>query len=1048
MRIALTREALIYTGLIAAAFALRFWALGARALHHDESIHAQWSWRLLQGDYTHSPIFHGPLYYNAQALFFFVFGASDYTARMSAATFGVILTALPLLLRRRLGPVGTVAAVAFIAFSPTLVYYSRFFREDIYMAAFILLMVASMWRYIDEGRERWLYLLAVGYFGSVLVKEGAFLVFAVFLVYMDIYIAAILGRRMLEARGLGGDRWRRFAMTFFLAPYAFAIAAFWPFLGKVRRRFDLGEDLPRVGDVLILLGTLSLPLLTPALNYYGLEKIGLIEKGRLNWERNLANGVSFSNGMLLVGLFYITTSAAALVGLQWKAKVWALSFGIGTLIYLTLMTSFWTNPDGLVSGPWGSLDYWIEQQGVSRGDQPWFYYYLLMPAYEFLPLILSLGGLWWSFVRGTPFSRFLVTWLVGMFLALSWGAEKMPWLNVHLALPAAVLAAWTVQRAWDAWRPRAIPLPRVALVLLSVALAWAGALALIAFLPAGPVYHLLRLAVFLSAAGLTVYAVRPYGRQAVPITLAVATIGALAFFSLRTMVMVSYTRGDVPQDMLIYTQSSPDIPRIKAQIDALAEASGKGFDLPIAVDSADSFAWPWAWYLRDYRRVGYIDFSNGVPSGDYDVLLVNQSNAGRVNDGLASGAGSILYGSPIKYPHRWWFDERYKAAMSIDGRTDCTASAGNCGPFRLATWKKIAGGVFSGRWLDDWFTYWRDHSADTTYGVTTGDRRCNSCGSVDAFAYFPANFDPATGTLSFEATKPPQPGADSEGRPQFGGYGFQAGQFLQPVDAETDAAGNLYVIDARARKLSKFDSRGNFLAAVDIRETPGDAGEEAQPWGLAIAPNGDVVVADTFGWRLRVFDKDLKPLRTIGRKPQPQAGKPPAPEELYGPRDVAVDASGNYWVTDGGHDRIVVFRPDGSVVATYGSEGSGPGQFNEPVGISIAEDGTVFVADMYNGRVAMLDSNGAWKGSFAVQGWGGQDVADKPYLEALPGGRVAVGWPAGNQVRIYERDGRLSGTVSGGAEGLSQPYGLVTTADGKLWVVEGGSGRLRQFQLP
>ncbi|MCC7363442.1 MAG: TIGR03663 family protein [Dehalococcoidia bacterium] len=1038
VRLAINWELAFYIAIFAAAFALRFWDLGARALHHDESIHAQWSWRLIQGEYEHSPIFHGPLYYHVQGLFFLVFGTSDYTSRMSAAVFGLAICALPLLMRRRLGPVGTFAAVAFIALSPTLVYYSRFFREDIYMAAFTLLMVASLWRYMDEGRERWLYLFAAGFVGSVLIKEGAFLTFAVFLVYLDIHLAADLGKRMLAARGLDGDPWRRAAMTFFLAPYAWVIAPLWPLLGSVRRRFDLDGELPRSGDLLILLGTFTLPLITPALRPYFLEKFGILDEDQLKWEGWLQNQVSRENALALIGLFAITTSVAAFAGLQWKPRLWTIAFAAGAAVYLTLMTFFWTNPDGVISGPWGSLDYWIEQHDVKRGGQPWHYYLVLFPSYEFLPMVVALGGIWWSTVRGTAFSRFLWIWIVGMFFALSWGGEKMPWLNVHLTVPACVLAAWTIQRAWDGWRDRP-GLHRIAMPLASVALMAAGALGVAVFLPGGTIYHLWRAIVVAGAAAVIVYAMRPYGRQAIAATVTVAAVGALAFFSVRTMVDVVYNRGDVPKDMLIYTQSSPDIPRIKSEIDALAEATGKGFDLPIAVDSADSFAWPWAWYLRDYRRVGYIDMSSGLPDGEYDVLLVNQSNSGKVSDDLAGGPGA-LYGSPTRYPHRWWFDESiYRSPLEEGGQA--------MGPLELRTWKEIGRGTFGGEWLDTWYTFWRDHDPDNIH-QTIGTLRCNSCGSVDAFVYFPASFDPVTGKLSAQAAEAPKPGADSEGRLTFGGYGFQDGQFIEPIDVEADAAGNLYVIDARTRRLQKFDGQGNYLASVDIREVPGSAAEESQPWGLAVAPNGTVVVADTFGWRVRTFDPDLKPLATIGKKPVPETGQPPKDDELYGPRDVAVDAQGNYWVTDGGHDRIVVFRPDGTVVRTIGSEGAGELQFNEPVGITIAGDGTVYVADMYNARVVVLASDGAWRGSFPVQGWGGQETTDKPYIEALPDGRLAAGWPGGNQVRLYDSAGVLVGSVDGGSDPLSRPYGLQTAPDAKLWVVEGGSGRLRLFSLP
>ena len=82
VRIALRWEVVAYVVIFGLAFALRFFDLGTRALHHDESIHAQWSWSLLQGTYKHSPIFHGPFYYHVQALVFFLFGANDYTSRV------------------------------------------------------------------------------------------------------------------------------------------------------------------------------------------------------------------------------------------------------------------------------------------------------------------------------------------------------------------------------------------------------------------------------------------------------------------------------------------------------------------------------------------------------------------------------------------------------------------------------------------------------------------------------------------------------------------------------------------------------------------------------------------------------------------------------------------------------------------------------------------------------------------------------------------------------------------------------------------------------
>jgi predicted membrane-bound mannosyltransferase len=1047
-RIAINWELAFYVAIFAAAFALRFWDLGARALHHDESIHAQWSWSLLQGNYHHSPIFHGPFYYHVQALVFLIFGASDYTARVSAAIFGCGIVALPLLLRRRLGPVGALAAVALLAFSPTIVYYSRFFREDIYLAFFTLLAVVAIWRYVDEGRTRWIFVFAAAFTGAVTTKEGAFLTIAVFLVYLDVWFASELARRSLAAREMP-EAWRRIALTAGLSLFATPIAAFWPFLGGLRERMDWDEELPRSADMLVLLGTLTLPLLTPLSRVYLLEPLHLVAKDRLKWETNLQSNIANRDAVALAGLFAVTVSISAFVGLQWKAKVWAIAFLCSALVYLTLMTSFWTNWDGLVSGPWGSLDYWITQQDVSRGDQPWFYYYMVMPMYEFVPLALCIGGLWWSTIRGDAFSRFLFVWLAGSWLLLSLASEKMPWNNVHIALPACILAAYTVNRAWRAWNPHP-HIPRVAALLISVAVVSLGALVAIAYLPTGPIYTVVRAVIFLAAVAIIAYAAWPFGRRAAPIVLVVAVVGAFSVFSVRTMVDASFTRGDVPKDMLIYTQTSPYLANVAHEIDQLAAASGKGYQMPIAVDSSDSFAWPWAWYLRDYKAVTYVDFTSGPPTGDFDVMLVNSTNLSKVNDQLAQQS-SGKFASPIKYPHRWWFDETYKNAISTGKDASgvplaCTAKVGNCGPFNPDTWQQIAHGIFDKGWLSTWFYFWRDHDPDQLQN-STGDLRCNSCGSVDAYAFFPADYDVAAGTISVKPQEPPKPGVDKAGRPMFGGTGFQPGQFSSPSDVEIDAQGNIYVIDSVTKKLQKFDANGNFLAAVDIRDNPQDNAEASQPWGLGIASNGDIAVADTFGWRIKVFDKDLKPTGVEFGKP-PDADKPPGDFTLFGPRDIAFDADGNMWVTDTGDARIQVYTARGQFVRSIGSRGAGPGQFDEPVGLSIASDGTVFVADMYNSRVEMLKPDGSFLGQFKVEGWGGRDVSDKPYLEALKDGRVAVGLPGKNTVAVYDRSGALQGTVTAPEDPLNRPYGIAETSDGKVWISEGGSGRLRLFTLP
>ena len=78
LEITLDGELAAYLAIVGLSFALHFWNLGARALHHDESLHATYSWYLYKGaGYKHDPLMHGPVLFHLTALMYFLFGVSD-----------------------------------------------------------------------------------------------------------------------------------------------------------------------------------------------------------------------------------------------------------------------------------------------------------------------------------------------------------------------------------------------------------------------------------------------------------------------------------------------------------------------------------------------------------------------------------------------------------------------------------------------------------------------------------------------------------------------------------------------------------------------------------------------------------------------------------------------------------------------------------------------------------------------------------------------------------------------------------------------------------
>ena len=71
-------------------------------------------------------------------------------------------------------------------------------------------------------------------------------------------------------------------------------------------------------------------------------------------------------------------------------QVWVNCVLIFLALFIPLYTSLFTNMAGLFTGSIGAITYWLSQQAVRRGDQPWFYYVLLLPLEEFLPLFFAL----------------------------------------------------------------------------------------------------------------------------------------------------------------------------------------------------------------------------------------------------------------------------------------------------------------------------------------------------------------------------------------------------------------------------------------------------------------------------------------------------------------------------------------------------------------------------------------------------------------------------------------------------------------------------------
>ena len=572
------------------ALVTRIAGLDARALHHDESLHATFAWYLVEGrGYAHDPLTHGPFQFHIVALSFLFFGDSDATARVPAALFGTALVLTPLLLRRTLGPGGTVAAAALFTVSPALMYYSRFTREDSYVALFLFLASVAVWRYIEEGRPRWVVTLAASLAFAFSTKETTYIYVAMLLIYLNGATAHRLFWHAHEGQRVTRTQWLR-GLT--AIPFAWLVVAFWEPLARGRARFGW-ERLPREGELLILVGTITLPLLAALVSIPAERLNGGPLTGDLEWRVRVVT----------VGLSMI---AAAWVGTGWRPGWWAIAVGVFLAITVPLFTTFGTNPRGIWGLPWNSLNYWLEQHSVHRGEQPPFYYLMMLPAYEMLVLVpAAVTAAWLIARRRDAFAIFVGWWFLGSLVAFSYAGEKMPWLTVHLAIPLAILAAYGLGRAL----PAAAKAARAG---HGHPLAWAGT------------------------------------------GLAVAAMLLLAAYTVDTDAGLNRRHPDTAVEPLIYVQTTPQLPPLAAEIRARM-ADGRA--TVVYVDNTDSLTWPWAWYLRNLN-VRYAD-GDFFRQGDLEPGAIYVLARSTLHDFAPSRRQA---GPPVYYLHRWWFvEDGYRA---------------------------------------------------------------------------------------------------------------------------------------------------------------------------------------------------------------------------------------------------------------------------------------------------------------------------------------------------------------------------------------------------
>lgn len=925
----------------------RLWMLGARVMSHDESLHVYYSWLLATGKgFVHNPMMHGAFLFESTALMDILFGANDFTSRLVPVILGTVIVILvPRLLKPWLGQVGTLATSFLLLISPFILYFSRYIRHDIPVITWSLLAVIAIFRYLENRSERDLILLAASLALMLGTMEISFIYLAIFATFFA-----------LQAIFKYGSSWKAW---------------------QTSSEFDL----------LIVITTLgaffSSPIALLALNplWNRITGTPFVELQSLSTQ-----GIEWATGStgIRLGILFIGfASSASIIGLWWNRNRWLKLAGLFLAISTLLFTTFLQNPSGIGTGFVGSLGYWLSQQEVARGSQPWYYYLIVFPLYEYLPVV---GGILatttFFFFRKSiavfqrPFLLFLVWWSAWILAGLSLAGEKMPWLSTHIAVPFILLTGWWIGRLIERFL-----IARRYLNKLKTLAGW--------------------------------------------ITLGVIVLLGIA--TIRTTIAANYINYDYTTEFIDYAHGAPGVKWVLDDIEAIANHTGTGKDLKIAYD--DQASWPMTWYLRDYRNAAYYAAEPNRQALDAPIVIAGPKNWNKVEAILGNRYHRFelirlwwpmedyknltwtrihnAFTDPLMRQALWdvFWNRDYRKYAEITGQSmNPPVSWPLQESMRIYIAKDIAQqmlrldiGSSMLEDLPDPVDAYLDLQRSVLPDQVIANASLNSPRGIatapDGSIYVAdtgnsriVRFDAHGNILAVWGSRTPD-----------GQVPASPGTFIEPWGIAVDSAGNVYVTDTWNHRIQKFDASGKFeWEQGSIGQSSNETSNLWGPRGIVIGADDHVYVTDTGNKRVLVFDTSGKFVQEFGTAGEGQLDEPVGiaadtrgniyvadtwnmrvvifspegqfistwpvqsweGESLDNKPYIAVDAQDRVYITDPERYRVIVFTSTGIPLASFGQYGSEEDAFGLPVGITLASNGRVWVADAGNNRLVEFN---IWK---------------------------------------------------------------------------------------
>lgn len=306
-----------------------------------------------------------------------------------------------------------------------------------------------------------------------------------------------------------------------------------------------------------------------------------------------------------------------------------------------------------------------------------------------------------------------------------------------------------------------------------------------------------------------------------------------------------------------------------------------------------------------------------------------------------------------------------------------------------------------------------------------------------------------------------------------------------PLGVAAAAGGVVYVTDTnnqRVRRIAADHSiatiAGNGTAGFAGDNASASGAQVAFPGGAAVDASGNLYFADTANHRVRkIAGGNITTVAGNGTQGYAGDNGAAASAQLNSPAAVAVDAAGNLYIADFSNQVVRRVTAGGTIttlagtgVAGFGGDG-GPAaaaQLNGPAGVAVDASGNVYVSDSGNHRVRRIDPNGVittFAGDGNVDDTGSSGPAISQHLSSPSGlavdasGDLFISDPGASRIRMITAGGlmlTIGGTGAAGYSGDTGPAsaaqfngvsGITVDSSGNLYVADRGNNVIRMLQL-